>query len=161
MTQDLKILEKLETWIPGFRGYKQKELLREDDRLVRNYLYRRLKDAEGVVKTYMPDAFDGKLPLNASELQGMAKDLDSLGTRIRAAPGGYGGYFDRVKVEEAELTKLKQLDAALVPACDGILALARELRKNAALMSDLREKIDALGFDIDARNEMFKSSRGG
>src|SRR5881396_4051253 len=44
------LLEKIELIIPGFRGYKEKELRRESDKLVRNQIYQRLYEAEALVK---------------------------------------------------------------------------------------------------------------
>ena len=44
------LLEKIELIIPGFRGYKEKELRRESDKVVRNQIYQRLYEAEALVK---------------------------------------------------------------------------------------------------------------
>ncbi|MEM2813104.1 MAG: hypothetical protein QXO74_02815, partial [Candidatus Methanomethylicia archaeon] len=52
MSKKFTWLEKLELYVPGFSGYKKRELIREDDRLLRNYLVKLLTDA----KNYLEDA---------------------------------------------------------------------------------------------------------
>ena len=39
------LLEKISLAIPGFRGYKLKEMRREADKLIRDRIYRRLSDS--------------------------------------------------------------------------------------------------------------------
>ena len=41
------LLEKIELAVPGFSGYKNKELRREADRLVRDFLSRQIKQSKG------------------------------------------------------------------------------------------------------------------
>ncbi len=49
--------EKIELAIPGFHGYKEKELRRESDKLIRNQIYQKLSDAESQAKdTYRSHA---------------------------------------------------------------------------------------------------------
>jgi len=55
------LLEKIELIIPGFRGYKEKELRRESDKLVRNQIYQRLYEAEALVKDTYRDLVNQEL----------------------------------------------------------------------------------------------------
>jgi len=160
MSKETRITEKLELIIPGFKGYKQKELIREDDRLVRNYLYNTIKNAEDTIRSYLPAALEGKIPLSVSDLNNLAKDLNSIGTKIRAAPSGYSGYFDRVKITENELSELKKLDEELVSTCEEVLSLAKKILETPSLLAELRNKISLLNSSIDKRNSIFKTSRG-
>ncbi|RLG92196.1 hypothetical protein DRO34_02850, partial [Candidatus Bathyarchaeota archaeon] len=50
---EMRLSERILAELPGFRGYKEKELRREADKLIRNHLYRRLVEAKNDVK----DAF--------------------------------------------------------------------------------------------------------
>ncbi|MEM3806639.1 MAG: hypothetical protein QW310_02520 [Thermoproteota archaeon] len=153
-------MEKLELIIPGFKGYKQKELIREDDRLIRNYLFSKIKDAEETIRSYLAASLDGKIPISASELNVVAKDLNSLGTKIRVSPTGYSGYFDRIKVTEENLEQLKKLDTTLVTNCEEIASLAKKVRENTSLLVELKEKIRALNNAIDERNLVLNSLKG-
>ena len=43
--KEMRLSERILAELPGFRGYKEKELRRESDRIIRNHLYRRLSEA--------------------------------------------------------------------------------------------------------------------
>lgn len=49
----VRLVEKIELFVPGFRGYKEKELRRESDRIIREYLLRKInasyEDFKGVM----------------------------------------------------------------------------------------------------------------
>lgn len=160
MSKELKALEKLELIIPGFKGYKQKELIREDDKLIRNYLFNKIKEAEETIRSYLPASLDGKIPIGVSELNAVAKDLSSLGTKIKASPTGYSGYFDRVKITEKELEQLKKLDAGLISSCEEIVSLTQKIKENVSLLAELKEKIKTLNNAVDTRNHIFDSLKG-
>ncbi|MCS7374603.1 MAG: hypothetical protein NDF56_06470 [archaeon GB-1845-036] len=49
-SKKLTWIEKLETIIPGFSGYKKRELLREDDRLIRSYVADMLSEAREILR---------------------------------------------------------------------------------------------------------------
>ncbi len=38
----MRLSERIAAFIPGFRGYKEKEIRRESDKLIRNHLYLKL-----------------------------------------------------------------------------------------------------------------------
>ncbi len=40
----MNLPERIAAFVPGFRGYKEKEIRRESDRLIRNHLYMKLSD---------------------------------------------------------------------------------------------------------------------
>src|SRR3972149_10570505 len=46
-----RLSERIAAAIPGFRGYKEKELRRESDKLIRNHLYLKLSNAKANLKT--------------------------------------------------------------------------------------------------------------
>src|SRR2546428_5023330 len=56
------LLEKIELFLPGFRGYKEKELRRESDKLVRNQIYMKLSDSLSRPKTFTAHSSTKELP---------------------------------------------------------------------------------------------------
>jgi hypothetical protein len=42
----MRLSERIEAFLPGFRGYKEKELRRESDKLLRNHIYMKLTHAK-------------------------------------------------------------------------------------------------------------------
>jgi hypothetical protein len=107
-------LEKFVAAVPGYKGYKEKELRREADKLLRDHLVRQFEEQQRKLN-------DQKLQLVNSGLIELVDDLDRASTRlesfiikIRTASQGYAGFFDAVKVKEGELDALYNFDNALL-----------------------------------------------
>jgi len=107
-------LESFISKVPGYKGYKEKEQRREGDRLLRDHLVRQFEEQQRKLN-------DQKLQLLSSGLIELVDDLDRASTRlesfiikIRTASQGYAGFFDAVKVKEAELDALYNFDNALL-----------------------------------------------
>ncbi len=47
----MRLSERIAAAIPGFRGYKEKELRRESDKLLRNHLSLKLSNAKSDLRT--------------------------------------------------------------------------------------------------------------
>ena len=56
----MRLSERIAAFIPGFHGYKEKEIRRESDRLIRNHLYMKLTIAktsvEKLTRNWLTDA---------------------------------------------------------------------------------------------------------
>ena len=107
-------LEKFVAAVPGYQGYKEKELRREADKLLRDHLVRQFEEQQRKLN-------DQKLQLLSAGLIELVDDLDRASTRlesfiikIRTASQGYAGFFDAVKVKEKELDALYNFDNALL-----------------------------------------------
>jgi hypothetical protein len=107
-------LESFVSKVPGYKGYKEKEQRREADKLLRDHLVRQFEEQQRKLN-------DQKLQLLSSGLIDLIDDLDRASTRlesfiikIRTASQGYAGFFDAVKVKEAELDALYNFDNALL-----------------------------------------------
>ncbi len=120
MGKETSIVEKLELAIPGFHGYKKKELLREDDRLVRGKVAEILSQA----RREMERAIQRCAMINCQQLMAldtMRKKLMALESRVLHAEAGYRGYFDRVKFKEEEIKRLIEYDGRMIELAEGIL----------------------------------------
>lgn len=151
-----KLLEKISLFIPGFRGYKEKELRREADRLVREYLLRRLKNSYEDFKGIMAFiASVGTAPLYELYNQTQAV-FDRTIARLRTADYGYSGFFDAVKIEEPELDKLLEYDYGLLEVVERIAKRVAEVRE-AALTGDqakLAGSLSGLRGELEALNDL-------
>ena len=106
-------LEKLADSIPGYKGYKEKEMRREADRLLRETLTRRYEEQwarlSGVQRRLMSA---GGIEFT-DDVEGAATKLRGFIDKLKTAAMGYGGIFDAVRVDEAQLDKLYAFDNAL------------------------------------------------
>jgi len=140
------LLERIMGYIPGYHGYKEKELRRESDRLVRMEAVNRLKAA----KTSIRRAF-----ANPSMVQKLSQDdtykydalnsrLDRVTQRIDRAVAGYAGMFDAVKVKEDKLDTVLQHDVSLIEKAEAIKADSGKLAKMQPGNDDWGTAMDAL-----------------
>ncbi len=162
MGKETRLLEKIEKIIPGFHGYKQKELIREDDKLVREKVAAIIDDA----RRELEKTLNRCLLLNCEFLEAIdriRKKALMVAERIRHSEYGYSGYFDRVKIREEELERLLEYDSKLLDEAERILEACREasskvsdketLPKKLFSLDDMLETLDKL---ILERNRMFK-----
>lgn len=114
-------LEDLARKIPGYRGYKEKEMRREADRLLRESIAKafgdqilRLIDFQGQLVA------GGKIELleYATDMDDAVRRLQTLVDRIKRASMGYAGFFDAVKVKEKQLDALYEFDDSLLGKID-------------------------------------------
>ena len=93
------LLERIASYIPGYAGYKEKEVRRETDALLRRHIASLLSQASSLLTLSPVDARQVAASPEARYLWDAAKAaLDRVTQRIDKAPHGYSGFFDLVKV---------------------------------------------------------------
>jgi hypothetical protein len=136
------ILEELGSKIPGFSGYLEREMRREVDKLQRDWLAHQVDRARFAINGKVRD-WTRKGRLDLLDLAGSTeKSLDRLANRIRHADYGSSGFFDAVKIGEAELDRLYAFDLALTDTVE-YLALQVEQLPDTADEEMLRRLLDA------------------
>ncbi len=98
--------------IPGYRGYKDREMRRDTDKTLRNGIVKILNDKRPVLDRLIADSLKGKIEL-IDPLNQIKRKLDNAATLIRTAPAGYSGFFDTVQVKAEDLDRLYQFDMNL------------------------------------------------
>jgi hypothetical protein len=133
--EDQGILKKIQSFIPGFRGYRRTEDLRDADRMLRMQLADRL----------------GKQRRGLEECRGMlvtsfgSPELDTIGGLINQfkkvegevthAEMGYSGIAADIKIKEDALNSLYEFDAAMIDHIASINASIDSL-KNSLMAAD-------------------------
>ncbi len=111
-------LEKLVNAIPGYRGYKEKEMRREADKLLRMHLSRRFEEQRTKLSNIENQlASEGKLE-GLGLLERTMLQLQLLIDRLKVAEYGYAGLFDAVRVKEEQLDALYLYDNALTASVE-------------------------------------------
>jgi len=159
------LLERIMGYIPGYRGYKEKELRRESDRLVRTDAVNRLKAAKTAVRrTFANPTVVQKLTSEDSyRFDALTSRLDRVTQRIDRAVAGYQGMFDAVKVKEDKLDTVIQHDLSLIQEADAIKTDCDNVAKmqpgNAdwgTAVDSLISKVEDLDALIDQRTEILR-----
>lgn len=112
--RDLRLYEKLLMIFPGYKGYKEKELIRETDRVVREELYRGLRKSLGDLRGFYTIAVSFQSSQTILDtVERLIYKLDSLAEKTRHAPYGYRPLFHVFKVDENVLMKMLEHDLKL------------------------------------------------
>ena len=159
------LLERIMGYVPGYRGYKEKELRRESDRLVRTDAVNRLKVAKTAVRrTFANPAVVQNLSSEDSyRFDALTSRLDRVTQRIDRAVAGYAGMFDAVKVKEDKLDTVIQHDLSLIEKSAVIKTDSENVAKMqpdnpewGTAMDNLISKVEELDALIDERTEILR-----
>lgn len=119
VTEGMSGFEKLVAKIPGYKGYKEKEMRREADKLLRDHIYGVLTEQRQRIEDVQSDL--GVEQIEYVEQIGKARRrLQTLADTVHTATYGYAGLFDAVKVREEELDALYAFDDDLLVQSDAI-----------------------------------------
>lgn len=143
--REMTLLEKIISYIPGYRGYKEKEIRRESDRLVRMEAVNKLKEAKNAIRIMLADWTISKKieDRDIVKIDTLLARLDRVVERIDKAPAGYAGLFDAVKVREDKLDKILEHDLALIQKSEEIRDAVEEF-KNLETREEYLKSIDKM-----------------
>ncbi len=159
------LLEKIMGYAPGYRGYKEKELRRESDRLVRTEAVNRLKAAKTAFRrTFANPSLVQKLAgEDTYRYEALTSRVDRVTQRIDRAIAGYAGMFDAVKVKEDKLDSSIDHDLSLIESAESINVAVGNISRFVVgteewrmAMDTLLSKIDDLDKLIDERTNILK-----
>jgi len=142
-------------WIPGFKGYRERESRRDADRLVREYLVRLLAEVQAKVRRATGDLAKQAKLTQMGALDSLGKRLEGLTDRLRYADAGYSGWFDAVKIKEDDLDRLYDYDLSLKQFIADLDAAVAEL---AALPEgEMAKGLDKVHTALDELDHMVKN----
>ena len=152
-------LECLMNAVPGFKGYRERELRRDADRLQREHLAGRLEEGKKALNTVAASLTRGGDLDVINDVETARKRLDRVANRIRYAERGYSGFFDAVKVDEAVLARVYQFDMGLIEDVDGVrgaAAASAQAGEPRPALQDLIGRIDALDARLSERENVLR-----
>ena len=140
------LLEKIMGYIPIYRGYKEKELRRESDRLVRTEAVNRLKTAKTAFRrTFANPTVVQKLAGDDTyRYEALTSRIDRVTQRIDRAVAGYAGMFDAIKVKEDKLDSVIQHDLSLIENAESIKVDVEKATRIVVGTEDWRTAMDML-----------------
>jgi len=157
-------LEQLASKVPFYKGYKEKELRRETDKLLRDNLAEQCKVQWQRVADLQRQLVDAGLLVYVDDLQAAETRLRRFMDRIRNASYGYSGVFNVTKVDEAALDALYEFDASLVNQIAAIKAgldgVQEAIDAGAGIPGAIREVTTVIGAANDIFSEREKILRG-
>lgn len=118
VVEEMDVFKKIASKIPGFKGYIERQTRRDADKLVRTTLFNRFRELEDSVSALQRESLSLGDIENVGKIEATAIKLRTFADRVRTARRGYAGLFSAVKVNEDDLTRLYDYDAAMLDLVD-------------------------------------------
>jgi hypothetical protein len=153
----MRLSERIAAALPGFRGYKEKELRRESDKLIRNNLYLKLSKAKDNIRSISQKIADKRYLDVLTDIDRLTAKIDRVTEKVNHASYGYAGFYDIVKIKEEHLDRMITFDNQLL---DTVNALTADIDAFKAQLvsgdySNLKDKIQAITDKLEALEDTF------
>ncbi|MEM2950933.1 MAG: hypothetical protein QXK55_05525 [Nitrososphaeria archaeon] len=155
--EERTLLEKIVSYVPGYHGYKEKELRREADKIVREYTVNKLNEIKTILNDVFKEIADSNDVETFSTANRVSAVLDRLINKIEHANYGYSGFFDAVKVKEEKLDKLLEFDYTILENINSLRDAANNIlvQENKKMkLEDFRKKLVELENAFNQRNQV-------
>jgi len=166
--KQMRLGERIVAAIPGFRGYKEKELRRESDKLIRNHIHLKLSESKDDLRTVFQKLSDRRYFDIITDMDRLMAKVERITEKVNHASYGYSGFFNIVKVREENLDRMIDFDNKLVDEAEGLAdevdAFKAEIAKGETKNADERiqnitDKIEAFEETFDKRAEVILGVR--
>jgi hypothetical protein len=111
-------LKRLQLLVPGFRGYRQAEDLREADSLLRLQVADKIKNARATIENSRAALSNAGQFQALGQLAPLIADLQRVEGSIRHAEQGYTGFSPAVRINPQQLDRLYEYDYGFALAGD-------------------------------------------
>jgi len=156
---DRGLLKKIQLIVPGFRGYRIREDLRDSDRMLRAELAKRL----GLQRSQLEDARRALVRENPmskalEEIGGAVNTMKRVEGEILHAEVGYSGIAADVKMKESELNLLYEYDNSMIESLnfidEALIRVPDMIRSGND--ADLRAAVETVRARVDGLESRFK-----
>jgi hypothetical protein len=144
-----RFLENLAYLVPGYRGYKEKELRREEDARLRSRVLAKLAEMSRILSDRLARLTEQSLDSAAQAIDRRQRRIDALSDAIRYAPYGFSGFFDAEKVREETLDRVLETDLLLFQDLDDSIEHLKGTPFPPRNKTALNVWLDALDADIE------------
>ena len=153
----MRLSERIAAALPGFRGYKEKELRRESDKLIRNNLTLKLSKGKDNVRSIAQKIADKRYLDVLPDIDRLTAKMDRITEKVNHASYGYSGFYDIVKIKEDNLDKMINFDNQLLDEVNALTTSIEELKLQLLSnnFSNLKDKIQAITDKFELLEDTF------
>jgi hypothetical protein len=152
---DMGPLTRKVTGLPGIEAYREKEMRRDADRLVRERLVRELEKRRDRIDGLQQDLLTAGGLQWMDDMQAVVGRLQLLIDRIRTAAYGYAGFFDLQRILEPELERLLSYDQALFDSLPGLDTAIDGLEKAVRANENIQAALGPVGTAVAELSDKF------
>lgn len=134
------ILERICLWIPGYRGYRQKDIRRDVDKEVRAQVARSIDGCKTALANIQRGVVENGDIQMAKTVERLRTKTDTYLKNMESAESGYSGIWETTKTLQDELDAVMEWDAKL-------LETAADLKR---ILDSIQDKVDSGSVDIRA-----------
>jgi hypothetical protein len=147
------IIDWMMKYIPGYRGYAEKETRREADKLLREHLAGRLRQGKDMVKDARDKLVEESKLDDLDDVDRVDLIYENVVDRLGFASYGYAGFFDTVRVDEGALDRLYEFDEALAKGVDDVIAKTEAVKAAVSEGAGFKAPLDELKTELRAFND--------
>jgi hypothetical protein len=153
----MRLSERVAAALPGFRGYKEKELRRESDKLVRNNLNLKLTKDKDDVRVISQKISDKRYMDVLVDMDRLTAKMDRITEKVNHASYGYSGFFDIVKIKEENLDRMITFDNQLLDEVNALTAAIGDLKTQLLSnnFANLKDKIQTVSDKFELLEDTF------
>ena len=153
----MRLSERIAAALPGFRGYKEKELRRESDKLIRNNLTLKLSKDKDNVRGIAQKIADKRYLDVLPDIDRLTAKMDRITEKVNHASYGYAGFYDIVKIKEENLDRMITFDNQLLDEVNALTATIGDLKTQLLSnnFANLKDKIQAIADKIELLEDTF------
>jgi len=165
---DRGILKRMQLLVPGFRGYRQGEDIREADSYLRIQVADKIRNARSTVENSRSALTNAGQFQALNDLAPLIADLWRFEGTVRHAEQGYTGISPAVRVNPQQLDRLYEYDYGFAAAADQLsltiaplpaLAASSNSGQSAALIASARDQLNQLDQAFKARMQVIEGIR--
>ena len=153
----MRLSERIAAALPGFRGYKEKELRRESDKLIRNNLTLKLSKDKDNVRSIAQKIADKRYLDVLPDIDRLNAKMDRITEKVNHASYGYAGFYDIVKIKEEHLDRMITFDNQLLEEVNALTASIDDLKAQLLSnnFSNLKDKIQVIADKFELLEDTF------
>ena len=158
--------EKQKNWIekglhkiPGFKGYYERELRRDSDKLQRDFIVLTLNEGLGEFREIIKGVTRKSDLKQLTEYGDVQKYFEKVINNIRYSDRGYTGFFDLIKVKENELDVIYEKDLEvleMVLKFNDDFSVFKNITSDSDKLKKIREALENIEESYEKRNEILK-----
>ncbi len=158
--------EKQKNWIekglhkiPGFKGYYDRELRRDSDKLQRDFIVLKLNESLTEFRELIKDVTRKSDLKQLTEYGDIQKYFEKVINNIKYSDRGYTGFFDLIKVKEKELDVIYEKDLEIVESVlefSDSFSLLKDLTSDSDKLKKIRKFLEDIEESFEKRNKILK-----
>ncbi len=149
------LLKKIQLVIPGFRGYRKLEDIRQADELLRNQVSTYLHQAVASLQDFRTNLAVQQKFTELTTVASTLSRMQQLEGELLHAEQGYSGFVATIRIDESKLNALYQFDYGFLDEASSLLQTTQAL-SDTTDPGDLQRKLSDLSASIQKTKNLWE-----